>query len=496
MARAAGFEDLKILLQSFHPLITMETVEEERVRALLAAAAADLRLSFFEWSITQGLARWPRENTLERAGDPLVLLAEMRERGDRAVFHLKDFAPQLTTPAIIRGFREILQQFEKTHSTVVITGEPIDLPPDLRHIAVTFSMPFPTDSELRQVVKKVYDAIRTQRPVRLNLTEDVLREILRSLSGLTLNQARQIVARVILDDNQLGPQDIPKIVRHKATLLAEQGPLEFYPVDEAAAELGGFSRLKTWLERAKVGFSDEARALGLPAPRGVLFVGVQGCGKSLAARFIAHQWRLPLLRLDAGRLYDKYVGETEHNFRKATELAEAMAPIVLWIDEIEKAFAQGGSGESDGGLSKRLFGSFLTWLQEKKREVFVVGAANELKSLPPELLRKGRFDEIFFVDLPSAANREEIIRIHLRRRKQAPATFDVQRLAAQTEGFSGAEIEQGLVSSLYVAIAGKHPLTTDHVAAEFGRIVPLSTSRREEIAELRSYANGRFTPVA
>jgi SpoVK/Ycf46/Vps4 family AAA+-type ATPase len=236
--------------------------------------------------------------------------------------------------------------------------------------------------------------------------------------------------------------------------------------------------------------------VNLTAPKGVLFVGVQGCGKSLAAKFIARQWQMPLLKLDAGRLYEKYVGESEKNFRRATAVAEAMAPVVLWIDEIEKAFASGTSADADGGLSQRLFASFLTWLQEKKEGVFVVGAANDISRMPPELLRKGRFDEIFFVDLPTRKEREQIIAIHLRLRKQDPETFDVASITDATEGFSGAEIEQAVIAALYRALHAKQALVTDAVLEAVQSTVPLSVSRREDIARLRGMAEGRFTPVA
>jgi SpoVK/Ycf46/Vps4 family AAA+-type ATPase len=254
--------------------------------------------------------------------------------------------------------------------------------------------------------------------------------------------------------------------------------------------------LKAWLDNAAVGFTAEARALNLRPPKGVLFVGVQGCGKSLAAKYIARRWQMPLLKLDAGRLYDKYVGESEKNFRKATALAEAMSPVILWIDEIEKAFAQGGGTDTDGGLSQRLFASLLTWLQEKREQVFVVGAANDLSRLPPELLRKGRFDEIFFVDLPTADERKSIFAIHLDLRKQDPSKFDIDALVKATDGFSGAEIEQVVISSLYRSLNRKEPLTTASLAEAIQSTVPLSVSRREDVDELRRNAKGRFTPVA
>jgi SpoVK/Ycf46/Vps4 family AAA+-type ATPase len=251
--------------------------------------------------------------------------------------------------------------------------------------------------------------------------------------------------------------------------------------------------LKSWLERARVGFSEEARALNLSAPRGILLVGVQGCGKSLAAKCIARQWRLPLLKLDSGRLYDKYMGETEKNLRRATDMAESMAPVVLWIDELEKAFARGG--EQDGGTSERVLGAFLTWLQEKQESVFVVATANDVQALPPELLRKGRLDEIFFVDLPDESERQEIFRIHLTHRKQEPERFDLGYLSDETNGWSGAEIEQAVTTALYSALHKKRPLDTTLLVQEISQTVPLSVSRREDVEALRTMARGRFVPV-
>jgi SpoVK/Ycf46/Vps4 family AAA+-type ATPase len=285
------------------------------------------------------------------------------------------------------------------------------------------------------------------------------------------------------------------VLNRKAQMIKEGGLLEYYPLADNRYELGGFANLKAWLQRAYLGFSQEARALNLTPPRGILIVGVPGCGKSLACKVIAHDWKLPLLKLDAGRLFDKFVGESEKNFRKAVAMAESMAPVVFWIDEIEKGMVAAGSGEADAGLSRRLFGAFLTWLQEKKQDVFVVATANDLSVLPPELLRKGRFDEIFFVDLPNEAEREAILNIQLGLRKQNPAAFDLKTVVPACDGFSGAEIEQAIVAALYRALAQKKPLDTALLLEELRQTVPLSVSRREDIARLRDTAAGRFVSV-
>lgn len=498
MSHRSSVHDLKSLVLSFHPLIVIETVEEERVRALLQEVAADLRQPMFEWSLTSGLVRMRSGMNTDIPGthDALTVLRHLSEmEATDAIYLLKDFAPHVASAPIARALRELAQKLVATRSALVITGDPVDLPKDIDSVAVRFQLELPDEEELRDVVRSVVDSMSVRQQVRVELSRDEAKQMLHALSGLTLNQARQVVAQSIVNDGKLTADDIQTIIRCKGELIEKGGILEFFPAEDNHFALGGFARLKEWLDRAKLGFTPEARALNLEPPKGVLLVGVQGCGKSLAAKFIAQQWELPLLKLDAGRLYEKYVGESEKNFRKATALAEAMAPVVVWVDEIEKAFASGGSGDADGGLSQRLFGAFLTWLQEKKEEVFVVGAANDLTRVPPELLRKGRFDEIFFVDLPDAASRANIFSIHLALRKQDPARFSLEDLANATEGFSGAEIEQAVVSGLYRSLQNRAPMTMETLFEAITSTVPLSVSRKEDISRVRDMAKGRFTAV-
>ncbi len=486
--------DLKSLVLSFHSLIAIETVEEDRVRSLLREVTTDLRLPLFEWSVNSGFSRL-HGTQLDGTKDPLAALHHIAQIDDSdAVYLLKDLAPHLSTPNIGRVLREVVQKLMSTRSAIVLTGDPLELPRDIEALAVRFQLQMPDESELREVIRSVVDSMSVRQRVSVELSRVDAQRLVQALSGLTLNQARQVIAEAIVMDGKLNADDIATVVRCKGQMIERGGILEFFPVDENRFQLGGFGRLKDWLETSRVGFTPEARALNLQAPRGILLVGVQGCGKSLAAKFVAREWQLPLLKLDAGRLYEKYVGESEKNFRKATALAEAMAPVILWLDEIEKVFAQGGSAESDGGLSQRLFGAFLTWLQEKKEGVFVVGAANDLMNVPPELLRKGRFDEVFFVDLPIEEERVNILQIHLSMRKQEAKDFDLHRLAAATEGFSGAEIEQAVISALYRSLQKKQPLTSEAVIEAAGNTLPLSVSRREDIERIRSIGQ-RFTPV-
>jgi hypothetical protein len=366
MSHRTSVHDLKGLVLSFHSLIGVETVEEDRVRSLLIEVATDLKLPFYEWSLTSGFNRL-HGATINGTQDALAALHHISEiENTDAIYLMKDLARHLENPNIGRALRELAQKLTSTRSALVLTGDPLELPRDVEEIAVRFTLEMPDVTELRDVVRSVVDSISTRQRVQIDLSRyDALR-LVQALQGLTVNQARQVVAQAIVENGTLSAAAIRTIVHCKGEMIERGGILEFFPIEENNFEIGGFARLKDWLDSARVGFSPEARALNLDAPKGVLLVGVQGCGKSLAAKFIARQWGLPLLKLDAGRLYEKYVGESEKNFRKATGLAEAMAPVILWIDEIEKTFAQGGSGESDGGLSQRLFGSFLTWLQERR----------------------------------------------------------------------------------------------------------------------------------
>jgi len=494
MSLSTSIHDIKTLVLSFHPVIVIETVEEDRVFSLLQSTALELRMPFFEWSITTGLVRVPGKNIMYGTGEPMSLLSSLHQMDTQGIFLLKDFARFTTDHTVARQLREVSQRFAKNRSTIVLSGATIQLPPEIEHNVVHYHLKLPEREELRKVFNTVLHSLVSANRIEVQLDTIDREELVNALSGMTLNQARQTIAFAALKDGKLSVGAIKEILERKAQVVRESGLLEYFPVEDNLFQLGGFARLKSWLVRARTGFSREARELNLPTPRGILIVGVQGCGKSLAAKVIAREWKLPLVKLDAGRLFDKYIGESEKNFRKAISLAESMAPVVLWIDEIEKAMATGG-GDADGGVGRRMFGSFLTWLQEKQQEVFVVATANDLSILPPELLRKGRFDEIFFVDLPNAEERGAILTIHLKLRKQDPSQFDFLRLVEATEGFSGAEIEQAVIASLYRGLYLKQPLDTELLVKEISETVPLSVSRREDMQELREMAQGRFVSV-
>ncbi|UUY03600.1 AAA family ATPase [Svornostia abyssi] len=490
--------DLKTLVLSRHAAVALETDEEDRALALLDAVARDLRLDVFDWTVTRGLVRRGHEQPLYESASPAAALAGAAELDVEALFIFRDLRRHLGEPQVSRALRDLLGALERSHrtSTVILLGTSPELPGELEDRVVHVPLGLPSETEYRATLTAVADSMAAGGRVTVTLTNDDCAALASALRGLTLNQARQALARVAIEDGQLSRDDLPRLVDLKARALQADGLLEYFPPADNAAALGGFDRLRAWLDRAKVGFSPEARAMNLPAPKGVLLVGVQGCGKSLAAKAIARSWEMPLLKLDAGRLYDKYIGETERNLRKALGVAESLAPSVLWIDEIEKALATGSGDGSDGGLSQRMLGTLLTWMADRPAEVFLVATANDVFRLPPELLRKGRFDELFFVDLPTSAEREQILAIHLRMRRQDPAAFDMPVLTAATEGFSGAELEQVVVGALLGSLHSGTPLDTAALAREAAGTVPLSRSRAEDVQRLRDLAAERFVPVS
>lgn len=506
-----GVNELATLVMSYHPLIAIETMEEERAVSLIQTVAHEAGMQLLEWSATRGLSRslspdnnrWTNEyappGTQKSASyahseDPEKLLQTLQENSAKAIYLLKDFTQHLDGPKIIRHLREVAHQFSHNRSVIVLVGHNLEIPDQIKQDVVYYDMGLPGPDELEQVIHTAVRALRLQNHVNINVREEDIRRIVTALTGMTLKQAKQVICHAALEDSQLCVNDIDRILDRKAQVIRNDGVLEFFPANDKAPQLGGFKGLKRWLTEASVGFSPKAKALNLPDPKGILIVGVQGCGKSLAAKTIAQAWKMPLLKLDAGRLYNKYVGESEQNFRRAIALAESMAPAILWIDEIEKSLSQ-GNGDADGGLSQRLFGSFLTWMQEKSQAVFVIATANDISKLPPELQRKGRFDEIFFVDLPDEQERHHILQIHLHKHAQNPAEFNLEQLVQATAGFSGAEIEQVVITSLYRALYHQRQLDTAILIQGIKSTVPLSISRRDDIEQLRHLAQTSFVSV-
>jgi AAA+ superfamily predicted ATPase len=483
--------ELAMLVRSRYGLIVVDTAETERLPTLLRLLASELGVALFSWSRTKGLRRDGNDNAVYGTTDASQALAHMTGSTVPAVYHLESGGAVLGDAAVVELLVEAAQHFADRPGALVLAGRASDLPEAARRHAAVFALPAPGLDEYRNLLRHLLrDLSRTARATS-DLTPAEEDRLVASLRGLTLLEAEKVLTRAIVEDGRLTADDIAHVIDAKKAIVEREGVLEYYPVEETLAEVADLAGLKAWLAKrtALVSSPDRAERYGLEFPKGMLLIGVPGCGKSLCARAVAMEWRLPLLKLDPGALYNKYIGETEKNFRRATETAERVAPCVLFIDELEKAFASGGS--EDGGVSQRVLGSFLSWLQDRRGDVFTVATANDVSRLPPEFLRKGRFDEIFFVDLPDADARRAILEIHLRRRRQDPLKFSLDGLVAATDGFSGAEIEQVVVAALYTVLASGGELETAALLAETARTRPLSVMMAERVSALREWAKGR-----
>ena len=490
-------DELELLVRSKYALVLLETPEPVRADELLALIATRLSLPYFSWSRSRGLRRGsqPGDPFIERTAEPAAGLARILDEG-AGVYHFRGLGAHLEDPVVISHVLDAIAQFGVRRGALVISGHDIHLPDALRPHAVTLTLPVPGYNEHRQLLERIIREQSLRMPVKLEITTEERSRLVNNLVGLTLTEAEKVVTRLIIEDGALRGDDVQRVAAAKRQVVQQDGLLEYWPADASLGEVAGLSGLKQWLARRRAVVHDPQRAVqfGLGFPRGVLLLGVPGCGKSLCAKAIAAEWGLPLLKLDPANLYDKYIGDSEKNFKRAMQTAERMAPVVLWIDELEKAFASTGS-DADGGVSRRVFGTFLNWLQERKGDVFVAATSNDIAALPPEFIRKGRFDEVFFVDLPTAAARQEILRIHLQKRGQDPAKYDLVSLAGASDGFSGAELEQAVVDGLYAVFADQGTLSTDVLLNEIRTTNPLSGTMIEKITQLRLWADGRTVPA-
>jgi SpoVK/Ycf46/Vps4 family AAA+-type ATPase len=488
--------ELATLINSRIPLIVIETRDEQRVLKLLAGLATELarpaHTPVFQWSTTDGLRRLDVDlggSQLHNA-DPTEVLRAIRATDKAGVYVLLDFHPFLNDPVHVRLIKDICQSYERVARTLVLVSHELALPRELEHLAARFELAFPTREEREAIVRRIARDWRGERGAPNRVDERALSMLVENLSGLSVADTERLARQAVLDDGALALSDLPALMEAKYALLNRNGVLGYEHDTARYADVGGLRRLKEWLVQRRSAF--DGSKPDLDKPKGVLLIGVQGCGKSLAARAAAGVFGVPLLRLDFGALYNKYHGESERNLRESLRTAEVMAPCVLWIDEVEKGLA---TGVGDSGTSRRVLGLFLTWLSEKRGAVFVVATANDISALPPELVRKGRFDEIFFVDLPRGAVREEIFRIHFARRNLRIGEAEVRALAHAAGGFSGGEIEQAVVSAIYVAHAANEQPEARHVLAEIRATRPLSVVMAERVASLREWANGRTVPA-
>ena len=487
-------EQLDLYIRARYPLLWVVTAEEQRASAEIEALANAQRKRMLLWSGTVGLvnpALPEREDASKR--DPLVLLRTILEDKEPCLWVLRDFHPFLKDAQIVRRLREVALGLQASNKTVIILSPVLKIPPELEKEISVVDFGLPTAEQLQAMIDGVLETLRQSNQFRVALDKRQRTRLVQACLGLTVNEAQNAVAKAIVQaDGVLDGRAVETVTAEKQQIIRKSGLLEFYDNVEQMDNVGGLDVLKEWLRKRVRAFGDEARAFGLPEPKGILLVGVQGCGKSLIARSVANAWRLPLLRLDVGRLFASLVGSSEENLRNAIRVAESIAPVVLWVDEIEKGFSGvGSSNMSDAGTAARVFGSFITWLQEKQKPVFVIATANDVSQLPPELVRKGRFDEIFFVDLPTAAERSDIWRIHLLKRSRDPKQFDLTTLAMASEGLSGAEIEQAVIAGLYEAFDKNRPLEMSDLLDVLQETVPLSQMMQEEIDRLRTWARQR-----
>ncbi|GAA3295358.1 AAA family ATPase [Dactylosporangium vinaceum] len=496
-------DEIRLYLRARVALIVLVTIEEQRAVEILddVRRERDPNADLVVWDIAEhftSAARPPAgHRPLPETGDPGTALDKIKELAAKSpdrrdLYVLKDFHEfWARDPRIRRKLKTLAQQLVYTGASLIVIAPTRTVPVELRNDAVVVELPLPTAPQLRAELDALIDStagVRTQlgEPGRAKLAQAAL--------GLTVAQAKRAFAKAIVRDGALDDRGLDTVLQEKKAVVRESGALEFHPVEESPDDVGGLDALKRWLTLRERAFSAEATTYGLPAPKGLALIGIPGTGKSLTAKMIGGLWRLPLLRLDVGALFGSLVGESEERVRLAIQLAETVAPCVLWIDEIEKALAAGGL---DGGTSQRVFGTILTWMQEKTAPVFVVATANDVAAMPPETLRRGRFDEVFFLDLPTERERREIIAVHLRKRRRDPEAFDVHHLAQISDGFVGAELEQSVIDAMYHAFAEDRDVRTADLTEALLRTVPLSRSQREVIEHLRAWLRqGRAQPAS
>lgn len=479
--------ELENLIRARYPLIYIVSWEEKRVEESIREVCQRRGKKMVVWTFTTGMAG----NIGTK--DPIAALDYVINAPDQTVFVLKDFHPWIGDAQVTRRLRDLVYSLKQSYKTVVLLSPFLKLPPELEKEITVVDYQLPTIADLDRLLESIIQSVRGDTRINVNLTPLEREQVLKSASGLTSIEAENVFAKSLVEKRRF---DVDVILGEKEQIIRKSGILEYFRASDSFADVGGMDLLKNWMEQRTTSFNEDAKKYGLPEPKGILLLGVQGCGKSLIAKSIASLWRIPLLRLDVGKIFAGIVGSSEENMRKAIATAESVSPCILWLDELEKGFAGTQSSPfSDGGTTSRVFGTFITWLQDKKAACFVVATSNDVSQLPPELMRKGRFDEIFFVDLPALPERQEIFNIHLRKRGRNVASFNTERLARLAAGYSGAEIEQVVVAALFSAYSdGKREVTDEDMIQSMRDSVPLSVTMQEGIQKLRDWAETRARP--
>jgi AAA+ superfamily predicted ATPase len=495
-------KELDVLIRARYPLIYVVSWEEERVEQHVAEIARARNKKLFTWTVTQGIQKSgaPSPGKANSTADPVAALDAVLGQVEPAIYLFKDFHHYMKEAVgcsrcnipVIRKLRDVAYQLRDTYKTIIVVSPLQQIAPELSKDVTVTEFDLPAVADFDGLLERITGDLKDNPRIKIDLDADNKERLLKAARGLTLKEAENVLAKTIVLDGKLDATDVSIVFSEKQQIIRKSGLLEYYESHEQLTNVAGLEYLKEWLVKRGLAFSDKAAEFGLPAPRGVLLLGVQGCGKSLCAKAASSLWKLPLLRLDIGRMFGSLVGSSEENMRRAIQTAETVSPAILWVDEIDKAFSGGAGGSaSDGGTSARVFGTFLTWLSEKTSPVFVIATANDIRALPPELLRKGRLDEIFFVDLPTDDERVEVFRIHLERRRRDPQMFDLFDLAKKSEGFSGAEIEEAIISALFDAFSRDAEVDQATVLACIAETVPLSKTMHEELSRLRNWAHGR-----
>ena len=484
--------DLELLIRSHVPIIVIKTREERRAVAVIKSLRNRIGLPVFQWTVTEGLLRLERKFKPQKLNSPPKdVLGHIKGSSLAGVYVLLDFHPYLDTPVHVRLIKDIALGYETQPKTLIFISHDLTLPNELQVYSAEFQLSLPDKRTLRYIVDEIAEKWVADNPGgRVAVDPKAREQLVNNLSGLTNAEVRRLVHKAIYDDGAIDQHDLPRLMRAKYDMLNRDGVLHYEFETAKFSSVGGLKKLKRWLENRKAPFLDENSPLDVP--KGILLLGVQGCGKSLAAKAVAGLWDVPLLRLDFGSLFNKYYGETERNLRDSLSSAQVMAPCVLWVDEIEKGV---GTEDNDGGTSQRVLGTLLTWMAENSSAVFIVATANDIEALPPELIRKGRLDEIFFVDLPDAETRAAIFDIHLRKRGFDATQIDLERLAGESPGFSGAEIEQVVVAAHYTAHARQEQVDGPLLLHEIAQTRPLSIVMKERIDYLREWAGERTVPA-
>ncbi len=480
-------QTLSAHIRARYPLISLNTFEEERALEVIESLGKARASSLYVWSRTQGVMK-DKVGTADMA-DPMAVLKWYEGVNDKSILVLKDFHPYLKEPSVVRKLRDLNALFKRQPKNIIFLSSTFPVPAELQKEVAVLDLPLPSRDEIRPLVDRAADSLKSSIP------DNVVRErVVEAAGGLTLDEVENVLAKSLVTHGAL---DTHTVLDEKQQIVRKSGLLEFINTSKDSVSVGGMPLLRQWLASRAKGFTPEAREVGLPAPKGMLMVGVPGCGKSLTAQAISQQWMLPLLRLDLGRVFSGLVGSSESNIRTALATCEAVSPCILWLDEIEKGLSgTGSSGSSDGGTTSRVFGTLLTWMQEKKSPVFVVATANDISALPPELLRKGRFDEIFFIDLPTPSERSDIFQIQLRKYGWELPADNLPSLVQRSDGFSGGEIEQAIIAGRYLAFGTTEPFAAAHVLQALAETVPLSQTMRDRIEALRSWARYRARPAS